>query len=134
MDLFLDETKQEVKSLLLQRKLLHQKKTTKRSKILWFLFITVSTVFCSYISTRQVLDYYDYKTDTVISLENEQELEFPTITICNSQLCGFNNYNCTKYFEDYINRLSNQEEKNKVKDGLSKKNTKQNLDLANKCF
>ena len=50
-----------------------------------------------------VIAYFDYDVETVISVEPDDELKFPVITICNMQQCELNDYNVYYYIEKYIN-------------------------------
>jgi len=52
-------------------------------KIMWFLFILLSTGFCFYMVTKSVMDYLNHDVVTKIRVFNEAPIEFPTITICN---------------------------------------------------
>lgn len=58
--------------------------TSKRNsfRIMWVILSLVSTVFCAFFSTKSVLEYYNYETVTSIKTINEQQSEFPTISIC----------------------------------------------------
>jgi hypothetical protein len=52
-------------------------------KILWSIFVLLSTAFCAFMVTRAVLDYLKNDVVTKIRVYKEIPAEFPTITICN---------------------------------------------------
>jgi len=137
MDLFLTETKEELKSTLLKKDPPFKSNSSKISKTLWILFIIVSAVCCSYFSASQVLDYFAYKTDTVIQLDKENEMDFPTITICNIQVCGFTGYN----FDLYLNKYKEKEKEKfgadqseQIDEKMANENSRNNFFLAKEIF
>lgn len=106
-------------------------------KVIWVLFLIVFTGLNIYFVSSTVLEFFEFKTDTLIVLEREAEFEFPTITFCNLQICGFNDYDFAKYLDKY-----KQEEQNKFgtsqNDIIDKKlredNTKTSFFLAKEIF
>ena len=106
-------------------------------KVIWVLFLIVFTGLNIFFVSSTVLEFFEFKTDTLIVLEREAEFEFPTITFCNLQICGFNDYDFAKYLEKY-----KQEEQNKFgtsqNDIIDKKlredNTKTSFFLAKEIF
>jgi hypothetical protein len=96
-------------------------------KVLWSVFVLLSTGFCSFMITRSVLDYLKNDVVTKIRVFKEIPAEFPVITICNlnpltsaeaddlwnidfetwwcntSVNCGYNKYyHYKKAFTDYF--------------------------------
>lgn len=70
----------------------------KISKILWFTFVMLSWVYCSYVITISVISFLEYKTITNIDVIYEQRPEFPRITVCGHNpgtwKCRFNDLVC----------------------------------------
>lgn len=52
-------------------------------KIIWVLFLLISSSYCGYGIVKSFQDYFKYEVNTLISTERVDSLEFPTITICN---------------------------------------------------
>ena len=51
-------------------------------KILWSIALVTSTICGSYFVIKNSLDYLKYETVTTISLIEENEVEFPTLSFC----------------------------------------------------
>lgn len=51
-------------------------------KAIWLSFLVASTFACSFYTITSVTDYTKYNTITTIKLINEQNTQFPTITLC----------------------------------------------------
>jgi hypothetical protein len=56
----------------------------KLTKTMWILLLFFSTFLCSYMITKAVMDYLSYDVVTQIRVLSETPVEFPTVTICNS--------------------------------------------------
>jgi hypothetical protein len=52
-------------------------------KIMWLIFLFISTCLCGYMVMKSILDYLSFDVITKIRVQNEVPMEFPTITICN---------------------------------------------------
>jgi hypothetical protein len=52
-------------------------------KIMWLIFLIVSSGLCGYMVMKSILDYLSFDVITKIRIQNEVPMEFPTITICN---------------------------------------------------
>ena len=72
----------------------------------------------------------------MIELVKDGETEFPTITFCNMQICGFKDYNASKYFDEYIVEESRKQTNAKqiLDEKLRKNNTKTSFFLAREIF
>lgn len=75
-------------------------------KIMWFLFSSISLIFCIYTIIRSIGEYQKYQSYVkIIDLQNTQTL-FPTISFCNLNPFNYrikeylkkNNMNCSGFF------------------------------------
>ena len=63
--------------------------TNKRPiKYMWSLFLVFSCGMCFYLVYQNFDQYYAYDVVTSVELDTEENVEFPTITFCNMQICG----------------------------------------------
>jgi hypothetical protein len=51
-------------------------------KIIWLILIAISTAIGSYYVIKSIIDYTNYITVTTVSILDEHESEFPTLTFC----------------------------------------------------
>lgn len=112
---------------------------TKRTvmKLIWLISLIVMTCLCFVEVVKNLKDYYRYEVDTVIEITNEQEFEFPTLTFCNLQICGFKDYDFQSYLKKY-----KQDENEKfgfdqgpiIDEKLRKNNTKTSFFSAKEIF
>lgn len=49
---------------------------------MWITFFVFSTSGCAYYTFDSILDYFQYNTVTTIKVINEQQAQFPTVTLC----------------------------------------------------
>jgi hypothetical protein len=73
----------------------------------------------------------------VIQLDLENEIDFPTITICNIQICGFTDYN----FDVYLNKYKEKEKEKlgtdqseQIDEKMANENSRTNFFLAKEIF
>lgn len=52
-------------------------------KILWLFCFTASTGYCVYNISKSFIDYFSFTSVTKVSYERLNNIEFPTVTICN---------------------------------------------------
>jgi hypothetical protein len=50
---------------------------------MWIILVISSGISCTYFSVKSILDYFNHDFVTVIKTINEQQVDFPAITICN---------------------------------------------------
>lgn len=79
--------------------------TTDRKflKVLWVLCFLVSFTFCLMILTTNLIDYFSFKVKTVVKLHYNNNADFPTVTICELQVCGLTEYDYETYINYYLN-------------------------------
>jgi hypothetical protein len=70
------------------------------STMLWFILTIISICLGSYYALLSVLEYYQYDVTTYVRLITVEELEFPTITICNRN--QFSTIESLNYIEQKI--------------------------------
>lgn len=52
-------------------------------KIMWLLCMLSSFSLCGFMVFKGILSFASYEVTTTVRIENQQELEFPTISLCN---------------------------------------------------
>ena len=76
-------------------------------RIIWFALFVSFTGFTGYLVSKSIIDYFEFEVVSKIQLTNVDHLEFPTITICDTNLFT------TKQAESYFERMwTNLTEKN----------------------
>ena len=56
----------------------------KGVKLMWLIFLIISTGFCSFLVIQGILDYFDHEVNSKTrTIYDENETLFPTVTICN---------------------------------------------------
>ena len=93
------------------------------SKLLWFILTIVSTGFGSYFALLSILDYFQYDVTTYVRLMTVNQLDFPTITICNRN--QFSTIESIKYIKENIEMAS----KNSISDYDSAEELFSNINL-----
>jgi hypothetical protein len=115
--------------------IVHARSTTIR--LLWIICFSIAIFFCIFIIKQNLDDYYSFKVisklENINIKQNEYPINHPMITICNLEICGFDNYD----YKTYINKLkknnrADQEkyiaaQSNVINEKLRKVNTKRNL-------
>ena len=88
------------------------------------------------VLASQIRRFFDFEVDTITELVKDGETEFPTITICNMQICGFKDYNATLYFEEHAAEESekNPNAKEILEEKLRRNKTKSSFFLAREIF
>lgn len=78
--------------------------TTDRKfmKIIWVISYIVSFTFCLIILSTNLLDYFSFKVETVVKLHYNNNADFPTVTICELQICGLTDYDYETYINHYL--------------------------------
>jgi hypothetical protein len=75
--------------------------TRKLMRVVWGLSFLAMAAICAYFVAEAIQRYFAYKVNTVIEIVRENEFEFPTITFCNLQICGFKDYDFSSYLKKY---------------------------------
>jgi hypothetical protein len=70
-------------------------------KLMWSISIIIAIVFCCIELRDQFNQYYKYEINTVIEYLSDQDRPFPTVTLCNTQLCGLYSFS----FKTILNKL-----------------------------
>jgi len=55
---------------------------SKTTKLIWLAFLIASSCTCAYFTISSITDYLRFKTVTTISVINERQAQFPTISFC----------------------------------------------------
>jgi len=81
--------------------------TNKKSwiiRLVWLVSFVVSTYSLVLDEIIIVNDYLSFSVHTVVQIKKaHSDTPFPTITLCNTQVCGFNNYSFEYYMDFYLN-------------------------------
>lgn len=108
------------------------------TKLFWLSSFVIFTVLTAMFIHETFSNYFEYKVDTSVELVTEDgEVEFPTITICNLQICGFAEYD----YSSFLKKLKQEEEAkldskqdNAFDEKLASQQTKTNLFSAKEVF
>lgn len=106
-------------------------------KLIWLISMVVMTCLCFVEVVKNLKDYFRYEVNTIVEITNDQEFEFPTLTFCNLQICGFKDYDFQSYLKKY-----KQDENEKfgfdqgqiIDEKLKKNNTKTSFFSAKEIF
>ena len=55
-------------------------------KIMWIIFLSLSTGYCSYSIYVCIMQFFSYQTVTQIDIRYETKMEFPIVKICQADL------------------------------------------------
>lgn len=58
-------------------------------KVLWLIFLLLSSSFCFYLISIAIYNYLDYPVTTKISSINVKEADFPTVAVCASFMSNY---------------------------------------------
>ena len=106
-------------------------------KLMWTIFFLAFSIMGFYAVLMNFFSYFEYKANTMIELKKETKFEFPTITFCNLQICGFKNYDFNGDFNKYIDEESKKlssPQFDKIEKKRREDNTKLNYFLAKEIF
>lgn len=70
-------------------------------KILWIICLIVFSFLALLFVRITILQYLSFPVDTEIEIVRAKEVEFPTLTFCNLQICGFKDYDYSSYLKKY---------------------------------
>ena len=94
-------------------------------KVLWTIKLTGAILFACYISKDLLISYFDYGTNTVISMESKSELSLPRVSIHSAKLLFRNT------FADCASKSSKSYDRNEC-DIFASTNICQHLDYSTK--
>jgi hypothetical protein len=108
------------------------------TRLFWLGSFTVFTVLTAVFIHMTFSNYFEFKVDTSVKLVTQDgEVEFPTITICNLQICGFSEYD----YSSFLKKLKQEEEAKleskqdtSFEEKLASQQTKTNLFSAKEVF
>jgi hypothetical protein len=106
-------------------------------RYVWVFFILIMTSLCFVEVVKNLKDYYKYEVDTVVEIVNENEFEFPTLTFCNLQICGFKDYDFQSYLKKYKQdefEKFGTDQASIIDEKLRKNNTKTSFFSAKEIF
>ena len=111
-------------------------------RLIFRLVYTAAIIVSVYYFCRNAWDktsaYFQYDVDTLVERVNEADaVEFPTVTICNMQVCGFSGYSFEAYLAVYKTEETKKfgESKDAEIDNKFRTNkTKSNYFLAREIF
>ena len=61
-------------------------------RIIWIIFLIVSTGACGWMITKSVKDFFEYDIITKIEIKQENEMTLPAMTLCVERKCYNDNY------------------------------------------
>ena len=76
-------------------------------KILLIVCFILSFCFCTWTLVTNVEEYFNYKVRTVIELHHNEDADFPTITLCQKQICALESDEYSKFIEFYTQKTYN---------------------------
>lgn len=81
--------------------------TTERNlvRVIWIICLLASSGYCGYLVIQSLIDYLKFEVNTVYAIERETDTDFPTISICNINPCGFDDFNHDLYLNKTISEL-----------------------------
>lgn len=107
------------------------------NRLLWLMFFIIFVLLAILFVKTAFTEYYKYEVNTELKIRQKNEIEFPTITVCNLELCGFINYD----FAAYLKKHKQDEETrsginidNIIEDEYKRQNIKTNLFSAKEIF
>ena len=106
-------------------------------KIVYIIISIIFTCFCISFIVEAFDSFFSNQISTKVKLIQADELEFPTITFCNLQICGFKDYNYKKYLKIYTDEenLKFQQDQNKtIEEKLKRNSTKTSFFSAKEIF
>lgn len=106
-------------------------------KVIWIICLAMATMACFFFVAMTFEEYLKFEVDTVIEIIDDEEAEFPTLTFCNMQICGFKDYDFSSYLKKY-----KQDEQDKfgsnqdavIEEKLKRNNTKTSFFSAKEVF
>ena len=105
-------------------------------RLVWVVSFVLAVFYCTKFISKDIGDFFRFEVDTVLELAPNDESDFPTVTFCTMQVCGFERYDLNRTLEDYIdsekNKYSNARQV--INEKLSKNSTKTNFFLAKEIF
>lgn len=119
-----------------------QKLTKEPSRFLFkilyaFGSLVTTAFFCRAIWTGTAT-FFEYEVDTVVSSEKIfSKVQFPTVTVCILQICGFSDYDFDKYLDIYKtneNLKFNEKKDAEIENKLRKNRTKTSYFLTREVF
>lgn len=93
-------------------------------KLLWLGCLLLSGFFCGKTVVNNLIDYFSYSVDTVVQIDRDSNVNFPTVTICRLQICGLDGKKYAAFVEEFF---KNQNDKQNL--NLSQPNVIQMLKL-----
>ena len=97
-------------------------------KVLWTIKLTAAIIFACYLSKDLLMTYFNYGTNTVISMESKSELQLPKVSIHSARLLLTGE---TNVFADCSSKWSKSYDKNEC-DALASTNICKLLDYSSK--
>ncbi len=78
-------------------------------KILYAIFFMICFCFCITTLASNFQDFLNFKVKTVVELHHhDADEEFPTVTICEKQICAFTDYEYNNFIGFFIHDTYNQ--------------------------
>ena len=75
-------------------------------KAIWLICLLASTGVCFNNIILNLIAFSKYEVDTVYEILQDSDVEFPTVSFCNMQICGLN-YDNKKYVDMYMQEKYN---------------------------
>ncbi len=77
-------------------------------KILYAIFFMICFCFCITTLASNFQDFLNFRVKTVVELHHDSDAEFPTVSICEKQICAFTDYEYNNFIDFYIHDTYNQ--------------------------
>lgn len=75
-------------------------------KLLWLGCLLLSGFFCGKTVINNLIDYFSYSVDTVVQIDRDSNVNFPTVTICRLQHCGLDGAKYNTFVEEFFKNQS----------------------------
>lgn len=71
-------------------------------KLVWVCCLLGSTFLGGKTVITNLIDYFSYSVNTVIRLDRDAQVSFPTVTICRLHVCGIDSNEYTEFLNEFI--------------------------------
>lgn len=107
------------------------------TKLFWIVCFILFASLAVWFVQKSVFEYLNFGVHTDIEIAQEDKVEFPTVTFCNLEVCGFIEYDYATYLkkfkQDEEDRFKENRDK-EIENNLKTLNTKTNFFSAKEVF
>ncbi|RNA25614.1 amiloride-sensitive sodium channel subunit gamma-like [Brachionus plicatilis] len=107
------------------------------NKYFWLILFVIFSSLAIWFVEKNIIQYLKFDVHTELKVVRKNKLEFPTVTVCNLELCGFENYDFSTYLKKHKQNEEtrlNRNNDNEIERNLREKNIKTNLFWAREVF